>query len=551
MNPNKHSYNDYSNILKLSLRKPAKCNWELTTSKSSPNIFLPKIQLYDNKGRLLAQTNKADQVFKGGDNSTNENFNTKTKLRDDIINKNIYDRLSNSNNSSSIYNDNNSIKIDHSRSKSWQECVPMNYKKSERPARRTMSTNMSETNYVPGYDRRGNEYKSRRRSNTELNRLSNFDTLNRTLTDINFDNPKSPSRSRNISNEKIFEDVEMNYSKGRFNKIPVSEYGAGGLSQNRRGNSDNRLLECGIDQNTKNFSISKSKSALEIPKHNSLSSLKDRGRKEYHRVHSSNSLKFSSSILERKSATNCHSSSSESGDKKKSSKPKEDDDDDKPKYTLRTSKAGTIIVCEESFRNRRVRRRPRSTSRGRNEKTTDGAGVAGSIPTMNIKEKIKTEYEYIGKPHESRKSSLESTLDENLFKKSNETRYDTAIAGIDKLISRLSAQQQNKNNNSKRSNSFCDKIKKNDVKFINKDDNKNKYTGNDKCFEKNINSEKNSDKSSGVRKKLIKRRSVSAGSERNSSPSSSDADDLCNGKRHGRWGTRRKRDNFSSKHDGK
>lgn len=42
-------------VLKLQLRKPKNWNWQLTTSRSSPHITIPVIQLYDAKGRLLLE----------------------------------------------------------------------------------------------------------------------------------------------------------------------------------------------------------------------------------------------------------------------------------------------------------------------------------------------------------------------------------------------------------------------------------------------------------------------------------------------------------------
>ncbi|XP_056643329.1 uncharacterized protein LOC130449497 isoform X2 [Diorhabda sublineata] len=42
-------------IIKLQLRKPKHWNWELSTSKSSPNITMPIIKLYDYKGNLLVE----------------------------------------------------------------------------------------------------------------------------------------------------------------------------------------------------------------------------------------------------------------------------------------------------------------------------------------------------------------------------------------------------------------------------------------------------------------------------------------------------------------
>lgn len=45
----------FSDIIRLQLKKPKKWNWELSTSKSSPHIQLPIIQLYDAKGNLLVE----------------------------------------------------------------------------------------------------------------------------------------------------------------------------------------------------------------------------------------------------------------------------------------------------------------------------------------------------------------------------------------------------------------------------------------------------------------------------------------------------------------
>lgn len=49
--------------IKLCLNKPKSWNWELTTSKSSPNIIFPKIQLVNKKGIVLAEADEAEQVF--------------------------------------------------------------------------------------------------------------------------------------------------------------------------------------------------------------------------------------------------------------------------------------------------------------------------------------------------------------------------------------------------------------------------------------------------------------------------------------------------------
>ncbi|KAK9737151.1 protein of unknown function (DUF4805) [Popillia japonica] len=54
---------DYlSEIIKLQLKKPKRWNWELTTSRSSPHITLPVIQLYNAKGRLLVEAKESGRA---------------------------------------------------------------------------------------------------------------------------------------------------------------------------------------------------------------------------------------------------------------------------------------------------------------------------------------------------------------------------------------------------------------------------------------------------------------------------------------------------------
>ncbi|RZC37795.1 peptidyl-prolyl cis-trans isomerase G [Asbolus verrucosus] len=45
----------FQEIIKLQLKKPKNWNWQLSTSKSSPHISLPIIQLYDSKGQLVVE----------------------------------------------------------------------------------------------------------------------------------------------------------------------------------------------------------------------------------------------------------------------------------------------------------------------------------------------------------------------------------------------------------------------------------------------------------------------------------------------------------------
>lgn len=58
-----------NNILKLKLKKPKSWNWELSTSKSSAHIEFPRVLLYDNKNKLLADIEEANFVINGKENT--------------------------------------------------------------------------------------------------------------------------------------------------------------------------------------------------------------------------------------------------------------------------------------------------------------------------------------------------------------------------------------------------------------------------------------------------------------------------------------------------
>ncbi|XP_050299748.1 uncharacterized protein LOC126738440 isoform X2 [Anthonomus grandis grandis] len=57
----------FKEIICLQLKKPKSWNWELKTSKSSPNIALPCIKLFDAKGRLLVESKSEGGVFRSSD----------------------------------------------------------------------------------------------------------------------------------------------------------------------------------------------------------------------------------------------------------------------------------------------------------------------------------------------------------------------------------------------------------------------------------------------------------------------------------------------------
>lgn len=75
------------NIIKLQLKKPKSWNWELTTSKSSPHIALPTIQLFNSKGQLLieAKDHNMKRLSWSNIDRTKTILNQVQRCRSDII----------------------------------------------------------------------------------------------------------------------------------------------------------------------------------------------------------------------------------------------------------------------------------------------------------------------------------------------------------------------------------------------------------------------------------------------------------------------------------
>lgn len=70
-----------SNILKLKLKKPKSWNWELSTSTSSTHIAFPRILLYDDENRLLADVDDADCIISGSANSGKSSKHSECSLK--------------------------------------------------------------------------------------------------------------------------------------------------------------------------------------------------------------------------------------------------------------------------------------------------------------------------------------------------------------------------------------------------------------------------------------------------------------------------------------
>lgn len=523
-----------SNIIRLNLKKPKSWNWELSTSKSSPNICFPKIQLFDDRGTLLAETNKPDSIIKSHPGNRS--------LLEDVLNNNTITQSTSLSHSPS--QSSSSLKYEHNRSKSLQNELinqkqqrTTNKTSAKQLSKRSLSSNLllpTETatllnGFVSELERNGIDYKIRRRNSNDLRSTptsqspSRYDSQNFVIKNIDYEDqpiitPSPPTPPLTL---------KQRANRGRDQRsltVPPKQYQRSISSNleeiNRKSSTPIRLQSLVEEQQTRNFIMKKSKSALEIPTTGATKTTAYNANRKNRRAESANtnSMRFSTSILERISEFKRRSSSSSSSASSSGNSQSigGSGGGDKPKYTLRTSKAGTLVVCEESFRNRRVRRRARSCSKIPGDSNHgDDPTITTATPNdqrLKYKEKIKKEFEYIGgyrnnggrelKVCTSKTPPKIINVDESRYRKTNpNNRYEMAIANIDELISKISSENKPPSSNSS------------DIKPLVKSDNNKNVKNNNR--------------------RRRHRRSVSAGAERDRSSSSDEEEEKKDRKNNG------------------
>lgn len=390
-----------NNLIKLRLNKPEAWNWQLTTSKSSPNIAFPRIQLYDKKGELLVETNEADCIV-GSKCRNSKSPSSREKARRDsvkfkstfpevIAESKLEDSTSDvQSHQSGTFNELvhcDSLKISHVRSKSLKEGKLQQKNRQEFDGETKDILN----SFVNQLERDGINYRIRRRNSYDVNTKLTNQAYGKSISCTNLEQ----------------------------SEIEANCYVPDGVS-----NMSQDIPE------KMNYAVVKSKSAVTIDGKGS-----SREKKRYRRTNSTNSLRFSKSILERISEFKRQSSSDSqefNEDVEKEVEQEENGTKDKPKYFLRTSKAGTLLVCEESFRNRRVRRRARSSSKSRD------LGCGDSTMTEPNKrysqEKITHTFEYVGL---NEKTKVSPGPEMN-----SKGRYEREIANIEGLIEKVVAKER-------------------------------------------------------------------------------------------------------------
>ncbi|KAJ6639979.1 hypothetical protein Bhyg_12727, partial [Pseudolycoriella hygida] len=500
--PQTYLQDSENSIIKLKLKKPKSWNWELTTSKSSPNINFPKILLYDHKNNLLAETDKSDCII---------NDKRNNKLSNDKYAKSKFSSTSSaaSNvnetkrppktiiNSNCVYNNvdpkrNPPVQLQQNESFSHQSEIdgnsigtPPSTLKYLDYRKRSLSGSFNEmkhflNNFTSQLKRDGIDCKitnhqiNERRHLQRISSSNEYRHLNKTFDGNQLRRIKSISdinQATKGSKRNLPEPTALMYNGKLSEKGPLEN--AVKKNQSKRLSSscrtisnsanvgeiaDTKAVSVGTDMfendvylagnqttfNRSNFLLKKSKSSMAV-----VSGGGDRPRnekKKYRRTHSTNSLRFSSSILERISEFKCRSSSTESEEIGNQGAHSTENVPTKPRYFLRTSQAGTLVVCDDSFKNKKIRRRPRSYSKINENDEVD----SGRIVTINDKIEFKQRSDRNGddvyfNTNGKCGEALQEELYDNFDKCSN--RYEAAIANIDDLIAKVISSKRNESMN--------------------------------------------------------------------------------------------------------
>lgn len=483
--PQSYLQDSENSIIKLKLKKPKSWNWELSTSKSSPSISFPKILLYDHKNNLLAETDKSNCIIndKRDNKLTNEKFAKSKISSSSSSNANETKRPPKTViNSNCIYNNVDAKQTQpvqlHSESFSHQNEIetisihtppsPLKYLGCRK---RSLSGSFNEmkhflNNFRDQLKSNGidckitNHHSNEKRHPNRISSTNEYKHLNenfnenqlrriKSISDINPATAKGWKRNLPepstvlMYNEKLSEkgpllqkslkkkDSARTSSSCRtisnFANYDVQERTAS-ETVNGADIFQNNVYLTGnqTTSNRNNFLLKKSKSSMEVVSRGLDGQRNEK--KKYRRAHSTNSLRFSSSILERISEFKCRSSSTDSEDTgHPDSNNATEPISTKPRYFLRTSQAGTIVVCNESFKNKKIRRRPRSYSKINENDEIDGCRRADANGHKDDGDDDDDMY--------FDTNALRDELYENIDRCSN--RYETAIANIDDLIQKV------------------------------------------------------------------------------------------------------------------
>lgn len=388
-------------LLNLKLKKPKSWNWELSTSKSSSSINFPRIRLYDHRNNLLAEADESDQLVNNTNHSQQHNPSSSASSQKPI------NRLK-----AESFRQHVDVGRSHTRSVSRSKTTDMSDFLDE------IRKEMLDQGFKCKVTERGRS-SSRKRIDSG-NVVDEIATLTPQAPTIeNKEAIQIEPRPIIVFSERgpLQRDQNAKEFKKPNDEIKATLPLKSALENNQisktKASINNSILpdEDSISQliPTVNYSMAKSKSAADVA-----------GKKKmYRRTHSTNSpSRFSSSILERFSVTKRRSSStdSEAGHNEEDHHHHQHQQLDDitlgfqqpPNYITRTCPAGTLIVCKDSFKTQRGRRRNASTPR---RSTTQ-------------------------EPTDIKQLMMQNPQHSLLMAKSTAISYDKAIENIDNLISR-------------------------------------------------------------------------------------------------------------------
>lgn len=447
-----------NNVLKLKLKKPKSWNWELSTSKSSPHICFPRILLYDDKNSLLAVTNEANTVINGASGCQRNVNNVRHSISSNSVVKKP--KRIKSGASNGLSGDGSSDRAHIINSTELIDCsyasppsVPsISRSESSRSRKCKRSVSISSCDIIEILDEFVSDLKSQG-INCNVRRRSSSSASNRKSVEV-------PEDMYEVADPITISEIDDIVENGVQPEIPILVYSERGIlrrdlnakefqsirNRDKASNAEVATLPArhkspvSKSEAIGEGGLQKSRSALEVPTFS-----RDNHPVEQKRTRRKLSAKSaaidSSSYLERLSQFKRRTSSTDSQAIDDSVPMNETDDVDKPKYSLQSSPAGTLVVREESFRNRKVRRRSRKCS-----------NIYEEEEPMIRPEKVVHKYVYNGgmsNPNAPLTPSGRRTFDRNLLERKGEStdtynhtdkfasRYEKEIASIDCLISKV------------------------------------------------------------------------------------------------------------------
>lgn len=368
-----------NNLLQLKLKKPKAWKWELTTSRSSPNIAMPRIMLFDHEGNLLVDANQQvdDAVYRAETKPSrliSSQRQQRRKARKFSRDKSATTELDLDKLQPQDDEDTGLGSLDSADRNQWFRTLSNDSLRSKRnfnsfcKARRRPEENSCEIEIDSLQICEATDSNSRSQSPLPICEIIDDpspqpEDIKDLEEELNIDAPWRRKLSLKTKNIESADDSDIRRSP--LVNVPVI------LSDTEEPSERQYISKASWKPFHSNGCLNVKPPGTSQPLERRATSFKEvrfnvdpevGGLKPKRRYRRSNSngptpnLTHSRSILERQSAMKCRLSSPEF------ETPEFQEFQMAPRYYLRTSRAGTLVVAEESVRNKRVRRRAPKTS---------------------------------------------------------------------------------------------------------------------------------------------------------------------------------------------